>query len=267
VKRRGLAVVVGELRSIVFALRDETEPAPVGPVLVTGMLAEQLARQLGEGAGPGAVVAGDKSPLPRSSVLVHVIAGDPSTEDDELVRDADMNGVPVILIQLWPQAEWTKPYVLTPFVVECRAGEGFPVGEIAVRIVEAVEGLVDLGRRVPVLHDKVVEAVVGTSMIRAALLATFGKSKRPARPLITLEQVRMLAELRRLDNTAPVSGQDALKDAAPFAVAALAGGFVFRQAASAARRVLPGTITDAAIAAAGTWALGEALRRYSNRVA
>ena len=264
---KGVGVVLGEVRSIVGALRDETETTYVGPVLVTGMLAEQLARQLGDGADPGAVVAGDSSRLPRSSVLVHAIAGDPSPEDEELVRAAEKDGVPIILIQLWPQAEWAKPFVLTPFVVECRAGEGFPVNEIAVRIVEAVENPVDLGRRVPVLHDKVAEAVVGTSMVRTALLATLGKSKRPARPLITLEQIRMLAELRRLERTAPVSGQDALKDAAPFAAAALAGGFVFRQAATTARRVLPGAITDAAIAAAGTWALGEAVRRYANRLA
>jgi len=260
-------VVLGEVRSIVGALRDETEPAHVGPVLVTGMLAEQLARQLGEGADPGAVVVGDVSRLSRSSVLVHVMAGDPSSEDDELVRDADKSGVPVILIQLWPQEEWTKPFVLTPFVVECRAGQGFPVNEIAVRIVEAVETPVDLGRRVPVLQEKVAEAVVGTSMVRTALLATLGKSKRPARPLITLEQIRMLAELRRLEQAAPASGQEALKDAAPFAAAALGAGFVLRHAAVVTRRVLPGTITDAAIAAAGTWALGEAIRRYSNRLA
>jgi hypothetical protein len=230
------------------------------------MLAEQLARQLGEGADPGAVVAGDASRLSRSSVLVHVIAGDPGQDDEELVRDAEQHGVPIILIQLWPQAEWTKPFVLTPFVVECRAGEGFPVSEIAVRIVEAVESPVDLGRRVPVLQEKVEEAIVGTSIVRTALLASLGKKKRPARPLITLEQIRMLAELRRLRQVSPVSGQDALKDAAPFAAAALVAGFAFRQGAVAARRVLPGGITDAVIAAAGTWALGEALRRYSDRL-
>jgi hypothetical protein len=264
VKRAGAAL--GEVRSIVGALRDETEPAHVGPVLVTGMLAAQLAKQLGEGADPGAVVADDASRLPRSSVLVHVIAGDPGPDDDELVRDADKGGVPVVLVQLWPQAEWTKPFVLTPFVVECRAGEGFPVNEISVRIVEAVESPVDLGRRVPVLHEKVAEAVVGTSIVRTALLASLGKRKRSARPLITLEQIRMLAELRRLEQATPASGQDALKEAAPFAAAALGAGFVLRQAATVARRVLPGPITDAAIAAAGTYALGEAVRRYSNRL-
>ncbi len=198
---------------------------------------------------------------------MHVIAGDPSPEDDELVRQADRDDVPVVLVQLWPQADWTRPFVLTPFVVECRAGEGFPVEEIAVRIVEAVEYPVDLGRRVPVLHEKVVEAVVGTSIIRTAILASLGKRSRSARPLITLEQIRMLADLRRLERATPASGQEALKDAAPFAAAALGAGFAFRGAATVARRVLPGRITDAAIAAAGTWALGEAVRRYSSRVA
>ena len=44
-----------------------------------------------------------------------------------------------MIVQLWPQADWTTPFVLTPFVVECRAGEGFPVGEISGRIAEATE--------------------------------------------------------------------------------------------------------------------------------
>ena len=104
-------------------------------------------------------------------------------------------------------------------------------------------------------------------MVRTAILATLGKRSRPARPLITLEQIRMLAELRRLEQATPASGQDALKEAAPFAAAALGAGFVFRQAATVARRVLPGDHHGCRIAAAGTWALGEAVRRYSNRLA
>jgi hypothetical protein len=263
VKRAGSAL--GELRGILGVLRDEAEPRAVGPVLVTGMLAEQLARELSAGADPGAVAAVDASQLARSSVLVHVIAGDPSADDDDLVRRADRDGVPVVLVQLWPQEAWTKPFVLTPFVVECRAGEGFPVHEISARIVEAAEGSVELGRRIPVLQPKVSESVVGTSMVRTAVLAALGKRSRSARPLITLEQVRMLTELRQLVDKSPAAGPDALKAAAPFAAAAVGAGFVFRGAANAAKRVLPAPIVDAAVAAAGTWALGEALRRASSR--
>ena len=259
------SAALGELRGVVGALREETDRAPAGPILVTGMLAEQLARQLGEGAVPGAVLASDASHLPYSSVLVHIIAGDPSAEDDELVRRADTGRVPVVLIQLWPQETWTKPFVLTPFVVECRAGEGFPVTEIAARIVEAVQDSVELGRKVPVLHEKVLEAVVGTSVIRTAIVASLGKRSRAARPLITLEQIRMLAELRQLEGDAPAPGPDALKAMAPFAGAVLAAGFVFRGGATLAKRVLPAAIVDAGVAAGGTWLLGNAFRRFSSR--
>ena len=256
--------VLGELRGIAGTLREEPDRGPVGPILVTGMLAEQLARQLGEGAAPGAVLAEDATRLPHSSVLVHVIAGDPSAADEELVRRADAEGVPVILIQLWPQATWTKPFVLTPFVVECRAGEGFPVPEIAARIVEAVECSVGLARKVPVLHEKALEAVIGTSVIRTAIVASLGKRSRAARPLITLEQIRMLAELRQLTADAPTAGTDA-KAMAPFAGAVLAAGFVFREGATLAKRVLPAPIVDAGVAAAGTWLLGTAFRRLPSR--
>jgi hypothetical protein len=157
--------------------------------------------------------------------------------------------------------------VLTPFVVECRAGEGFPVPVIAARIVEAVEHPVALARRVPVLHEKVTEAVVGTSMIRTAILASRGKRSRSSRPLITLEQVRMLVDLRRLEEETPATGQDALKALAPAAAAALAAGFAFRRGATVAKRMLPAAVVDAAVAAAGTWALGEAQRRFSSRAA
>jgi hypothetical protein len=268
VKRIGaLGPLVSELRGIVGALSDVADPAPAGPVLVTGMLAEQLARQLGEGAAPGGVVAADASRVAGSSVLVHVIAGDPGEADDELVRRAETEGVPVILVQLWPQAEWTKPYVLTPFVVECQAGQGFPVGQIAARIVEAVENAPELARKAPVLAEKVEEAVIGTSMIRAAILATLGKSSRSARPLITLEQIRMLAELQQLRKGVPAAGPETLKAFAAVTAAALGTGFLLRGGANVAKRALPAVVVDAAVAAGGTWALGETVRRLADRAA
>ena len=135
-----------------------------------------------------------------------------------------------------------RRYVLTPFVVECRAGQGLPRGRDRRRaIVEAVEHARRPRRaRVPVLHEKVGRGRRGyVDGAHGRSLATLGKRSRPARPLITLEQIRMLAELRRLEQPTPASAQDALKDAAPFAAAALGAGFVFREAATVARRVLP----------------------------
>ena len=113
-----------ELRNVVKAVQGELSPESAGPVLVSGMLADQLVRELGRGAEPGAVSVGEGG-VGRASVLVRIIAGDPTPEDEQLVRAADGEGVPVVLVQLWPQERWTLPFVLSPFVVECRAGEGF----------------------------------------------------------------------------------------------------------------------------------------------
>jgi hypothetical protein len=254
-----------EARGIVVALREGVGEMSVGAILVSGMLAEQLGRELGSGAKPGAVFAGDVTHVPRAEVVVHVIAGEPSDADDELVMVADRHGVPVVLVQLWPQADWGRPYVLTPFVVECETGKGFPISEIARRIVEAVEDSVALARRAPVLEGAVTRAVVGTSAVRAAVTAALGSRSAGTRPLLVLEQVRMLAELRALEDRS--EGRDVLAPLAGIAAATVGASFAFRTAARKAGRVLPAPLVNAAVAAAGTWALGEAFRRLEQREA
>jgi hypothetical protein len=244
--------------------REELSARSVGPVAVSGMLAEQLAKELGAGAAPGAVLVHDVSTVPFADVLVRIIAGEPSEEDAELVGDADRRGTPVVVVQLWPQADWTPPFVLSPFVVECRPGKGFPLGEIADRIVEASEHGPLLAARIPVLRESIASALVRRAVLRSALLGAASSGKGATRPMIALEQVRMLARLRA---TTPGSAES---DGMPAIVAgvgvALASGFVFRGAARAARDVLPTPLAEAAVAAAGTWALAKALRVFEARL-
>jgi hypothetical protein len=261
---RAPTAALDELRRVVGALRDEQDTSPAGPVLVNGMLAEQLARLLADGAAPGAVIAADPLRLSESSVLVHILAGDPSAEDEDLVRSAGVEGVPTVLVQLWPQAEWSTPFVLTPFVVECRAGEGFPVPEIAARIIEAAERPAALARRIPVLEARVARRIVAAAALRAGLLGGLGTRSKPARPLITMEQVRMLGELSSLDDKA--SRADSLPVHAGLATSVIGVGLAFRWAARSVRQALPAPLANALIAAGGTWALGEAFRRYGDRL-
>jgi hypothetical protein len=255
------ASALGELRNALGAYRDELDDDAVGPVLVSGMLAQQLARLLAEGATPGAVVTGDVTRLATSSVLVHIIAGVPTPEDEDLVARADRAGVPVVLVQLWPQDEWTRPFVLTPFVVECRAGAGFPVPEIARQITHAAERPTALARSVPVLESTVAERAVAGSALRAAFLALRGGSGG-TRPQITLEQLRMVGALRNLTS----AGGESPQILGGVAASSIAAGFLFREIARSAQRVLPAPVANAAVAAAGTWLLGEAFRRYGDRL-
>lgn len=250
--------VVGEATRALRAVQGSQPPHTAGVIAVSGVLAEQLARELGAGADPGAVRV-VSSPTPEIAVAVRVVAGEPSDEDRAFVSAADRAGVPLVLVQLWPQADWTTPFVLSPFVVECRAGEGFPLAEIASRVTEAVEQAPLLAARIPVLRKTVASRAVRSAVVRAGLLGLRGGS----RPLITLEQLRLTVQLRSLD-ARPVGGGPTPELAAT-AGAFVASGFALRAVARTLRRALPDPLANAAVAAAGTWALAEALRRLDSR--
>ena len=252
-----------EGRKLWSTLLDEPV-TPSGGILVSGMLAEQLVRELGSGAAPGTVSTREGTSVAGAEVVVRVIAGDPSDEDVAVVRAGEREGVPVVLVQLWPQAEWTRPFVLTPFVVECRAGEGFPVNEIAARIGEAAEHAPALAARVPVLREAVESGVVRGATIRSALLAALGSRRGGTRSVLALEQVRALSRLRALDPEA--AGAVDARAAAGVAALVYASGFAFREAARMTRGKAPAPLANAVIAAAGTWALTEAARRVEARL-
>ena len=191
-------------------------------------------------------------------MLVRIVAGDPTPDDEQLVRAADARGIPVVVVQLWPQADWTMPFVLTPFVVECRAGEGFPVGEIADRIVEATESSAVLASRAPVIEEATRGRLVKSAVLRSALIGLAGARLGVSRPLLTLEQVRMLSQLRTM--SAGSAAADELPVRAGGAAAVLAAGFAFRGLARSVRTVVPAPIAHAAVAAAGTWLIAKAYR-------
>jgi hypothetical protein len=197
-----------------------------------------------------------------SEAVVRVLAGDPGEVEDALVREADRLGVPVVFVQLWPQADWSALFVLSPFVIECRAGEGFPIRTIAETISRAVAHPEALAARVPVLKATVESSVVRSAIARAALLgATGARKSSPARPLITLEQLRMLSSLRATEHS------QARSEIPPAALAAatVAASFALRAVARSASRSLPAPLVNAAVAAGGTWVLAELLRRLEAR--
>ncbi len=248
-----------ELRGAMSAFESERSETAGGVVVVSGMLAEQLARELGAGARPGVVVLGDEPRLAGAAVAVRVIAGDPSAADLAFVEAADARLVPVVLVQLWPQPEWGAPFVLTPFVVECRTGEGFPVPTIASRIAEAVEHAPALAARVPALADAAEAQIVRSAIARSVF---FALSRKPrARPLIALEQVRMLSRLRALD--AP--GQ---AEPTPAVAGIAAGSFLVSHALrlAAGRSPFRGPLANAAVAAAGTWGIYRVARELEARL-
>jgi hypothetical protein len=260
----GMRALVNEARGLVFAVRDEIEVRHVGPIVVSGMLAEQLAKELGAGGAPGAVVVAGALPHGRAEVHVRIIAGDPSPDDEAVVADAATDGTEVVIVELWPQADWTRPFVLSPFVVECRAGEGFPVREIADRISEATEDSAALAAAVPAIRDAAWAGVVKQAVVRSALIGLAADRFGASRPLISLEQVRMTGRLRRM-TSADVLAEDRPMLAGT-AAAVIASGFAFRHLARGARGFLPDPVAHAAVAAGGTLLLARAVRLLEERM-
>jgi hypothetical protein len=261
----GLGAGVREGGKLFGALREE-HAGPVGSLVVSGMLAEPLARELGAGARPGAVRVREDGALAGAEVAVRVVAGEPSAEDRSLVDEADRAGIPVVLVQLWPQEKWTEPFVLTPFVVECRAGEGFPVGEIADRISEAVERAPELAATIPVLRPSVEQDVVRGSVVRAALLGALGARRGSSRPALALAQAQTVSRLRALDPQLAGTSPDP-RALAGSAALVYASGFALRALARTGRGKLPAPLVHAAVAAGGTWALAEGVRRLERLLA
>jgi hypothetical protein len=254
-KAASLPALALEAWRAVQALRHELGATTAGRIVVSGMLAEQLARELAAGARPGTLAVGDEVALAGADVAVRVVAGEPTQADDAFVRAADRAGIAVVIVQLWPQAEWREPYVLSPFVVECRAGEGFPVPEIAARIAEAAENPAALAVRAPVLAPAVEGAAVRSAIARSAILAL---SRNPAiRSALALEQVRLVGQMRALDDPRE---PDPPPVVAGVVAATLLASYALRSVARSARSVLPARLADPLVAAAGTAAVAQALR-------
>ena len=261
-KTPALGALLVEARNVVHAIRDERRAPRVGPVVVSGMLAEQLARELGAGAEPGSVVVGDEPARVGAQVAVRVIAGDPSEEDDAFVRVAERAEIPIVLVQLWPQADWRGPFVLSPFVVECKAGEGFPVRKIADQIAAAAVNRTSLAGRIPVLKDSVVDGVTRGALVRAALVGA-SAGRKAVRPLLALEQVVMISRLRAVEDES--KSEDQLPVVAGTAAATIAASFALRALARQAGRSLPVPLVNVAVAVGGTWALAKLARELEAR--
>ena len=183
-------------RDVVALARHQRRSHGVrGPLLVTGLLAEQLARELGSGGEPTLVrTSGDPE---DAAVLVRVVAGAATAEDERLFRSATRAAVPIVAVQTAEPARAVRlPYVLAEEVVQVMPGSGFPIDEIADRIAAALgnDGAA-LAASLPVLRDAVVRRRATDAAVGAAALAALGAGSGPRLPVLALAQARMLSDV------------------------------------------------------------------------
>ena len=242
--------VWGLVKDVKAAVQDER------PLAVSGVLAEQLRKELAEGGSAGSVRVG--MPVTDAAALVRVLAGAPTAEDEAELRAANRARVPVVAVQMGP-GTFDVPYVLATDVVPRPAGADFPVEEVARALAARLgdRGLV-LAARLPVLREAVCDDLIDRFSRKNGLLGVAIFVPGADLPVLTLNQVRLVLRI------AAAHGVEIDEQRLPEVLGTVAAGFGLRAVARQALGALPlaGWVVKGAVAYTGTRALGEAAVRY-----
>lgn len=243
-------VVWGLVKELRVAAAD-TRPLQVG-----GALASQLEKELARGGAPGAVRSAGR--LDDAAVLVRVLGGKPTEEDERELRAAGRARVPVVAVQTAAEA-FDVPYVLATDVVACRPGQGFPVDEIAAAVAARLgEGGTSLAARLPVLREHVCDGLIERFSRQNGVLGAAFFVPGADFAVLTLNQIRLVLRL------AAAHDVEIDQSRVPEVLATVGAGLGFRALARQVLGLVPvaGWAVKGGIAYAGTRALGEAAHRY-----
>ncbi|HWH06199.1 MAG TPA: hypothetical protein VNT23_07170 [Gaiellaceae bacterium] len=251
-KGLGVGAVWGLLKEARVAAED------VRPLLVSGVLADKLAQELGRGGAPGAVATAGRAA--DAAVLVRVLAGEPTPGDEAELRAAGRAGVPVIAVQTSGAESGDVPYVLATDVVVCPPGSGFPVEAILRAVADRLgEHGTSLAARLPALREPLCAALTESFARKNGILGAAIFVPGADFPVLTLNQLRLVLRI------AAAHGVEVDQSRLPEIAATVGAGIGLR---AAARRALlsgvpvAGWMVKGAVAYAGTRAVGEAAQRY-----
>jgi len=170
-------------------------PAPVvasAPIVVVGPLSAQLSRSLA--AGGDAALVRDGGGAGDAAVLLCVLAGDPTPEQSDMLREALRKGTPVVGVQTGAPRD--IPFIPAGSIVDCPPGSGFPIDRIADAIAAtAGHGAAGLAARLPALRGAVVRTLVGRGAARAAAIAAAPWVRGAHLPLLLPLQAGLLRDV------------------------------------------------------------------------
>jgi uncharacterized protein (DUF697 family) len=231
------------------------------PLVVSGALAAQLAKELDREGKAGAVRV-DARPE-EGAALVRVLAGDPSEEDERVLRAAKRAKVPVVAVQTGRQVV-DVPYVLATDVVHCRPGEGFPGAEILEAVAARLgEDGTALAARLPALREPLCRELIESFSRKNGVIGVAVFVPGADFAVLTLNQLRLVLRL------AAAHGVEVDQQRAPEVLATLGAALGFRAVAHRLVGLVPvaGWAVKGAVAYGGTRAVGEAAQRYFQQTA
>lgn len=250
-----LPVSLGAVRALVKEIQVSAQDGK--PLVVGGAreLAAVLRRELAKGAAPGGIRDGDDPS--GAAVLVYVLAGEPTGDDEQALKRARRARVPIVAVETGGVShDASIPFVLATDVVRVGPGEGFPVEAIA-RVVAGRLGetAAPLAARVPVLRRAVCDVLVASASRRCGVLGAAVFVPGADLPVLALQQIRLVLRLEQAHGLDPDP-----RERAPELLAAVAAGLGLRAVARQLLAIVPvaGWAVQGAVAYAGTRALGEA---------
>lgn len=230
------------------------------PLGISGPLAAQLAKELSRGGDPAAVRVDGR--IEDAAVLVRILGGAGTEEDEQELKAANRAGVPVVAVQTGGE-DLDVPYVLPTDVVLVPSGSGFPAEEIATAIAAKLgEAATGLAARLPVLRPAVTEALIERFSRQNGIIGVAIWVPGADFAVLTLNQLRLVLRL------AAAHGVDVDQRRLPEVLATIGAGLGFRAVARHLLGAVPvaGWLVKGGVAYAGTRALGEAANRYFQAV-
>ena len=236
-------------RALFGALREVRGGTERRPIAIGGAreLAPLLARKLREGGDASAVREGASA---GAAVLVWI-----GKADEDALRAASLAHVPIVGVT----SGESLPYVLDTDLVVVRPGEGLPVTAVARAIAVALgDRGAELAARLPVLRDAVVDELIRSCARKNTVIAAAVWMPGVDMPVLTLNQARLVLRIGQ------AYGREVDQSRLPELLGVVGAGFGLRTVARELLDFVPfaGWAAKGAVAYAGTWAIGEAARRY-----
>jgi len=238
-------------REVLGVMREaQSTASSAAPIVVHGLLAEELARGLRQGSDDGRAISVGGDPA-NAAALVLVVAGLPGAAEERAMREATRRGTPVVAVQTDIRTPVSLPYVLASEVVACSPGQGFPVAEIAGALAHRLghDG-VSLAARLPVLRDAVCRALIAAASRQAAAVGLVPWGTGVHFPAMTLIQTRLVLDL------AAANGRPIDRDRGPDVAAVAGTGLGLRAFARRLPAWIP--LVGGVTGYLGTRAIGEA---------
>jgi uncharacterized protein (DUF697 family) len=230
------------------------------PLVVSGPLATQLAKELTRGGNPNAVRVDGR--VEDAALLVRILGGAPTEDDVRVLKAAKRAGITALVVQTGAE-DVDVPYVLPTDAVKVPPGSGFPVEEIAAliaaRLGEAGSGL---AARLPVVREPLSEWLIERFSRQNAIIGVAVWVPGADFAVLTLNQLRLVLRL------AAAHGIEIDQQRLPEVVATVGAGLGFRAVARQLLGAVPvaGWLVKGGVAYVGTRALGEAAQRYFQAV-